>query len=371
VCPQTPLAERIAGEIRRDGPMSFARFMERALYDTEHGYYTRGGGVGPQGDFHTASDVGRGFGGAFARQIVEIDRLAGPFDPFDIVEPGCGRGLLARDVLDALVELDGDLASRVRYWLVDRSPAMLEEARRLVPEARVLSPERLGTGHRGCVIAVELFDALPVHRVRRRESGLVELFVGLDDDGALVEVERPCTDEARVLAERHGAAAVVGSEAEVAPGVEGALAAIDRCLEVGVVLVVDYGESAERLYGASRPQGSLLAYRGHTTNQEYLGHVGEQDLTAHVNFSALEESARRLGLEVLGLTTQDRFLIANGLLEAFRPDEEQQRHDPRRVKERLQAMQLIHPEGMGRRFKVLALAKDCSPELTGLVDPFA
>jgi len=371
VSPQTPLAERIAGEIRRDGPMSFARFMERALYDGEHGYYTCGGGVGPQGDFHTASDAGRGFGGALARQIVEIDRVAGPFDPFDIVEPGCGRGLLARDVLDALDELDGDLAGRVRYSLVDRSPAMLEAAGRLVPEALALSPEQLGPGHRGCVVAVELFDALPVHRVRRRAGGLVEVFVALDDDGVLVEVERPCSDDVRVMAERHGAAAVEGTEAEVAPGIEGTLAAIDRCLDLGVVLVVDYGERAERLYGASRPQGTLLAYRQHMTNQEYLERVGEQDLTAHVNFSALEESARALGLEVLGLTTQDRFLIANGLLEAFRPDSAERRHDPRRVKERLQAMQLIHPEGMGRRFKVLALGKGCSPGLTGLVDPFA
>ena len=137
------------------------------------------------------------------------------------------------------------------------------------------------------------------------------------------------------------------------------------------MLVVDYGERAERLYGVSRPQGTLLAYRRHTTSQEYLEHVGEQDLTAHVNFSALDECARSLGLEVLGLTTQDRFLIANGLLEVFQPDEPERRHDARRVKERLQAMQLIHPEGMGRRFKVLALGKGCSPELTGFVDPFA
>jgi SAM-dependent MidA family methyltransferase len=146
---------------------------------------------------------------------------------------------------------------------------------------------------------------------------------------------------------------------------------MERCLDRGVMLVVDYGERAERLYGPTRPEGTLLAYRRHTTNRDYLRNVGAQDLTAHVNFSALEDRARAIGLAVLGLTTQDRFLIANGILETFRPDDPGRLHDPRRVKARLQAMQLIHPEGMGRRFKVLALAKGCRPDLAGLRDPFS
>jgi SAM-dependent MidA family methyltransferase len=366
------LAERIRREIREHGPICFARFMERALYDPEDGYYAAGGGrLGPAGDFYTASDVGRAFGFAVARQLGQIDRAIGPLDPFHVVEFGAGRGLLARDVLDGIGRLDGDLAARVGYVLVDRSRAMLDEARRRAPEARGLAPQEIGTGHRGVVLAVELFDALPVHRVRRRSGRLVELFVDLDREGAFVEVERPCTPVARGLAERWGAAAEEGSEAEVAPQAESLLERIERCLERGVMLVVDYGEEAERLYGPARPHGTLLAYRRHTTHQDYLERVGEQDLTAHVNFSALEDRARALGLHVLGRTTQDRFLIANGILEAFRPDEPDRLHDPRRVKARLQALQLIHPEGMGRRFKVLALAKGCRPDLDGLRDPFA
>jgi len=287
------------------------------------------------------------------------------------VEFGPGRGLLARDVLDAMRELDGDLASRLRYVMVDRCQAMRDEATRRVPEARSLAPGELGAGHHGCVLAVELFDALPVHRVRRRAGQLVEVFVDVGDDGALVEIEQPCGRAARSLAERYGAATEEGDEAEVAPLLDAQLEAMERCLDRGVMLIVDYGERAERLYGPTRPAGTLLAYRRHATNQDYLRNVGEQDLTAHVNFSALEDGARALGLSVLGLTTQDRFLIANGILETFRPDEPGRLHDPRQVKARLQAMQLIHPEGMGRRFKVLALAKACRPDLAGLRDPFA
>jgi SAM-dependent MidA family methyltransferase len=117
----------------------------------------------------------------------------------------------------------------------------------------------------------------------------------------------------------------------------------------------------------------LLAYHRQATNEHYLERVGEQDLTAHVNFSALEDRARERGLQVLGLTTQDRFLIGNGILEAFANQDPADLQNPARARARLQAMQLIHPSGMGRMFKVLMLAKNCDPppDLAGMHDPFA
>jgi len=369
----TPLAERIRDEIRASGPISFARFMERALYDPELGYYAAGGGkrLGPRGDYVTASDVGRGFGRAIARQLVEIDRILGASEPFDLVEFGAGRGVLARDVLDALADCAPDLAQRLRLVLADRSPAMREEASRLVPEARVVAPDEVEAGHRGVVLAIELFDALPVHRLRRRAGRLLEVFVAVDEQGLLIELERPCDGDVRLLAGRYGAAAGEGTEAEVAPAAPRLLELMAATLERGVLLVVDYGERAGRLYDPERPAGSLLAYSAHTTGSSYLERVGEQDLTAHVNFSALEECARELGLEVLGLTTQDRFLIASGILEVFEPAPRALLHDVGRAKERLQALHLIHPGTMGRRFKLLALGKRCRPRLSGLNDPFA
>jgi len=144
-------------------------------------------------------------------------------------------------------------------------------------------------------------------------------------------------------------------------------------IESGVFIVVDYGYSAAELYAPARRRGTLLAYHAHSTNEEYLSRVGEQDLTAHVNFTALEDRARELGLDSLGLTTQDRFLVANGILEQFEQEGLEQAYDPRRVKQRMQAMQLIHPAGMGRTFKVLMLSKGCAPppDLCGMRDPFA
>lgn len=347
--------------------------MELALYDPSGGYYAGGAQrLGRGGDFFTASDVGPAFGRSLAKQIQEVDRLIGPFDPFDVIEYGAGRGLLARDILESMAELDPDLNSRMRYLMVDRSEAMRRAASEAAPRARALAPQDLEGGYRGCILAVELFDALPVHRLRRRGGRLVEVYVGLDPSGGLVELEGEPSSTAADLAARFGAAAEEGSEAEVSPRADSQLDAMEGVLDHGVVIVFDYGYSAAELYSAERERGTLLAYHSHSTSESLLDRVGEQDLTAHVNFTALEERAAARGLEVLGLTTQDRFLIGNGIMEYFEQKDGASVHDPRRVKERLQAMQLIHPMGMGRIFKVLVLSKGCQPPpaLSGLDDPF-
>jgi len=201
----------------------------------------------------------------------------------------------------------------------------------------------------------------------------VELAVAIDSAGRLVESEVEPTPETRRYAERYGAAAEEGHEAEVAPAAPALLEQMAEALDAGVILIVDYGDRADALYGPRRPRGTLLAYHGHRTSEEYLERIGTQDLTAHVNFSALEDRARELGLDLLGLTTQDRFLIGNGLLELFEDQPVDALHDPRRAKRRLQAMQLIHPHAMGRAFKVLLLSKGLSPPpaLSGLRDPFS
>ena len=372
--PESGLLTLIREEIEATGPISFARFMDLALYHPAYGYYASGTGrIGTEGDFFTASDVGNAFGRCMARQIIDIDGRIGPLDPFDVVEVGAGRGLLARDVLDAIGELQPDLARRLRYIMVDRSESMRERAAQRVPEARVLAPEELDDGHQGCLLAVELFDALPVHRVRRRGAALVEVLVDVEASGRLVEREAPASDELLEASRRYGAAPEDEMEAEIALGAAHQLERLAGAMEKGVMIVVDYGMPAAALYDRERRRGTLLAYHGHTTNEDYLSRAGEQDLTAHVNFTALEDRARECGMDVLGLTTQDRFLVANGVLEEFDQPDLQTARDPRRVKRRLQAMQLIHPGGMGRTFRVLMLSKGCDVPvgLSGLDDPFS
>lgn len=367
---RTALVEILAEEIRERGPLPFARFMERVLYEPGLGYYaTSGGRAGRDGDYFTAAQVGSAFAECLARQLAEMDALLSRPDPFTVVELGAGNGLLCRALLDSM---EPGLRERTRVLLVDASAAMREEARRRVPEATVLAPGDEGSGHVGAIVALELFDALPVHRVRRSGTLLREIYVDLAPDGGLVEREGEPLAATCALATRYGAAAQESHEAEVCPA---ALAEVDRmagCLERGFLVVVDYGDSAAGLYGGRRPRGTLLAYHRHRTSESYLERVGEQDLTAHVNFTALEDRARERGLTVLGRTTQDRFLIANGILERFEEPDPVAWGNPGRVRARLEAKQLLSAGGMGRIFQVLVLAKGFAEgtEVRGLRDPF-
>ena len=367
------LLDRIRNEIRESGPMPFARFMELALHDPEHGYYSPGGDrLGKKGDFFTSSDVGTIFGSCVARQIGEMDVALGCPRPFTVMEFGAGRGLLAADILGSIDNDNHDLAGRLSYLMIDSSPGMRSQASLLVPEALAVAPDELQGGNTGCILAVELFDALPVHRVRRRDGKLIEVFVDVDDDGDLVETESSPSHDVAEMAGRYGAASREGTESELCPAYRKVLDLMDRTLDRGFIIMIDYGLRAHELYGPAYARGTLLAYHRHTTNEDYLRRVGEQDLTAHVNYSAIEDHARQLGWTMMGLTTQDRFLIGNGILEQFEARDESQWNDPAHVKGRLQAMQLIHPEGMGRTFSIMILSRGVEPvpDLAGLRDPF-
>jgi SAM-dependent MidA family methyltransferase len=235
-----------------------------------------------------------------------------------------------------------------------------------------VAPGAAPEGGTGFVVAVEFFDALPVHRLRRRAGSLVELRVGLDDSGRLVEVEGDPDAAAAAWAERFGAARDDEREAEVCPALDVEVERMARLLDRGIFLVVDYGHESAELYAERRARGTLLAYTRHRTCEDYLDRVGEQDLTAHVNFTALRAAGEAAGLTWLGATTQDRFLIANGILEVFEAEDAAAWRDPGRVRDRTRAMRLIHPDGMGRAFRVALLAKGLAgePALRGLEDPF-
>jgi len=354
--------------------MTFARFMDLCLNHPAHGYYARGARViGSAGDYFTASDVGPAFGRCLAAQIGEFDAVLGHPHPFTVVELGGGRGLLARDVLDALRAGLPELGRRTTYVLGEASSAMRAAAAQAAPEARVVSPERVGRGHVGCAVAVELLDALPVHRVRRRAGRLTEIRVDLDPRDRLVERECDPLPQVLACAEAYGAAPAEGDAAEVCLALARELRKIADSLDRGFIVIVDYGHEAADLHGPAHARGTLLAYHRHRTNEEFLERVGGQDLTAHVNFTALDDAARDLGLAKLGRTTQDRFLIAQGILAPFEEADPDRWRDPARVRERLQVLQLIHPSGMGRTFHVSVFSKGIPPvpRLSGLEDPFA
>ena len=307
------LLEAIRTEIAANGPITFARFMEIALYDPERGYY-RGAAAKPGrgGDFLTAPEAHPIFGRAIARFADDAWQALERPARFTIREHGAGDGALAEALLTGL-DADGSGAlGAVRYRVVEVEPARTAAVRaRLEAAGRggILEPDD-GRPIAGLIIANEVLDALPTHRVVVREELLREILVGLDRDGGLVDVEAaPTTD---LLARRLADDGVVLAErqrAEICLAADAWIARVAAGLGRGVLLLIDYGHPAAELYDpARRAAGTLAAYLRHQVHDEPYRAIGRQDLTAHVDVTAAERSAAAAGLVHLGTTTQAGFL---------------------------------------------------------------
>ena len=388
--PVNELEELIREEIARDGPMTFARFMELALYHPALGYYAGGGmgrePLGWEGDYFTSGDVHPLWGWSVARQLHQMWELMGRPARFDVLEPGAGRGLLAREVWRYASERAPDWAGVLRYSLVDRAPpdSPLRQAReqRLaaelgglgVPADAVhwlgeLPPEQAALT--GCIVSNELVDALPVHLVEAREGALREIYVGQDArTGQLVEqVGPPSSEEVAAYLDRYRIpwrSYPEGWRGEISLEMEGWLSSIVRGLRRGFVLTIDYGDTARNLYTPERRRGTLAVYMRHQLGEHPLANPGRQDITAHVNFTALSQAGRANGLRLAGLTTQASFLRGLGIREEadalaarLYPAADTERHTDRgqadylRKRNLLGAVSiLLNPYGLGG-FRVL------------------
>ncbi len=293
--------------------------------------------------------------------------MLGRPDSFDVIEFGGGRGWLARDVTAVLAREAADFSARLHWTLVDRAAAMRQRAQQ---HAVVVKPEAAPQGRVGAVLAVEWIDAFPVDRYRRTEAGWLEIGVGLDEHGRLIEVEldRPVACTEVLLAD--GAPDIAGYEIEHRPSLEQESARVAATLDRGYFLHVDYGERAHRLYEPGRRRGTLMAYRDQRAFERLFEDPGRCDLTAHVNFDAVCRAMHAVGLQEVGFTTQDRFLIAHGFLERFHVSTTEQSRDTASIVRRARESALIDPARMGRRFKVQAFATASLPALRGLRDPF-
>jgi SAM-dependent MidA family methyltransferase len=354
------LVERIRDEIRRDGPMPFARFMELALYDPDGGYY-RGPAARPgrAGDFVTAPELHPIFGASLATAIGEIWERLGRPDPFVIREHGAGEGTLAVAILDAID--DPAFARALRYGAVEVDERRLDALRSRLAAAG--HADRLDEGmdgrFDGVVLANEVLDALPTRRVRVRGGRLHELAVDVGPDGGFVEVEVAPTTPA--LAERLSAEVielVEGQTAEVCLGIDDWIATAAAPLRRGALLVIDYGAPASELYDpVRRRDGTLRAYARQQVHADPYRHVGRQDLTAHVDVTAVERAAHAAGLATIGITTQAEALVGLGIEERLRAIQS----DPVTTLEaytlvRASLMRMLDPAAMGR-FVVMAFAR--------------
>ncbi|MBI2867736.1 MAG: SAM-dependent methyltransferase [Chloroflexi bacterium] len=303
--------------LRRQGRITFAEFMDIALYHPQWGYYNTRSPVGSQGDFFTSPSAHPAFGALLALQCSEMWDVLGRPERFEVLELGAGNGLLCLDLLTFANRALPDFARAVRYTAVERRADVLS---RLVVEAgltrqvEVVESDGAPPGPlTGCILSNELVDALPFHRLVMDGGRLREIYVTLKGDDIAEARDEPSTPALAQRLAEEGVTLGEGWQAEVCLEAEAWVRRIAAVLARGFVVTVDYGDAAHALYSERRRRGTMLCHYQHTLNEEPYKRIGRQDITAHVDFTAIVNAGRAAGLEPLALLRQREFLGNLGL----------------------------------------------------------
>ena len=355
------LRQRIDDDIRAAGGwISFSRYMELALYAPGLGYYSAGSRkLGAAGDFITAPELSPLFGRTLARQIAELLAQDVP----DLVELGAGSGALAAVLLAELAAL-GCLPRHYRILEVSADLRQRQQAHlhAAVPQLadRIEWLEQLPDRLHAVLVANEVLDALPAHRIRVNQGVMEEIGVSSNGDGFDWACRPAC---AAVAAAAARLALPDDYESEIALAAPGLVNSLAQRLQRGALLFIDYGFPAHEFFHPQRNRGTLMCHYRHHAHPDPFLWPGLQDITAHVDFSAIADAGIAGGLDVLGYTGQAQFLINCGItgLLAEVPAADTARYAPLAA----QAQQLLSPAEMGELFKVLALGRDIKPPLLG------
>ncbi len=370
------LREKIIEEIRAHGSIPFSRYMEMCLYDPEHGYYSRNvEQFGKAGDFYTSSDVHAVFGRLLARQFEEMWRVLGSPEKIEVLELGPGRGLFARDVLDWSEKKFPEFFRALHYSLWERSEALRVRLKTTLErhfgagKASIVQRPKLSSseGHYGTpktvrpsvpviIFANEFFDALPVEVL----SPEGELRIA-EKDGRFVETWVPARAEDLEYLDRYGVHPENDERVETARVAQDCMTQLAAGIQRGFLITIDYGYTRpEQLAG--RHRGTVTAYRQHSVSADPYEAPGEQDITAHVNFTALTAAAEQQGMQVQPLLTQSQFLMGIGEGNQFADAFEDCVLPQERAKVALQLKHLVTPAGMGESFHALVASKGVTDE---------
>jgi SAM-dependent MidA family methyltransferase len=373
------LRDKIVAEIRERGPMPFSRYMEVCLYDPEYGYYSRNAEqFGKAGDFYTSSDVHAVFGRLLARQFEEMWRALGSPEKIEILELGPGRGLFARDVLDWSEKKFPAFFGAVHYSLSERSVVLREllqvtlerhfAAGKVsagkgmtsvvphIPLLRALAPEVPMI-----IFANEFFDALPVEVLSRQG----ELRVA-EKGGRFVETWVAASAANLEYLDHYGVHPEGGERVETAGVAHRSMTQLAASIQRGFLIAIDYGYTRPEQI-AGRHRGTVIAYRSHSVSANPYDAPGEQDITAHVNFTSLAAAANQGGMAVQPLLTQSQFLMGIGQANQFADAFEDCRLPQEQAKVALQLKHLVTPAGLGESFHVLVASKGvAAPKVSNL-----
>ncbi len=348
------------------GEIPFVEFMHHALYAPDFGYYTTSfPQLGLSGDFITAPELTPLFGQTLALQCQTV--LA-QFNDAHVLEFGAGTGRLCIDILTHLDKLQ---CLPKTYFILEVSGHLRDCQQALIQEQIPHLAHRVQWLNQwpehpfsGVVLANEVLDAMPVHRFLRNETGIFESYIAIDDSGKLIERFNPCTNsQLQSYVEEHIPAAFGPYQSEVNFFLDGWFAQCFSMLQAGAIFILDYGFPRSEYYHPERHQGTLMCHYRHRAHANPFIHVGEQDITAHVDFTHVAEAADSAGFDVAGYTNQASFLLAAGLpslLDAIDDDHE-------RIKAAQAVKQLLQAHEMGELFKVMALTKHCPATLQGFL----
>lgn len=338
--------------------MTFERFMAMALYEPGLGYYASSQtDIGQAADYYTSTNLHALFGIMIAEHVAEMWEIMGKPDPFTFVEQGPGLGLFARDFLDRILSEHPDLYRALIYCMLELNPSLVERQRKLLSAhseaVRWFSKmEGMNASH-GVLFSNELIDSFPVHLLEFQKEGIREIYV-VEKDGILAFQSGDLS--ARKEVEEYfagiGFKGFPGYRTELNLNAKKWITAVSRLFETGYIITVDYGFNTHDYYSPERSTGTLLCYYRHQTNDQPLLRPGEQDITAHVNFSALADWGKEAGLKPLGFLSQSSFLLNMEIdrhiarLYAELPEEQY-------LQAAAQVRSLLMPDGMGESHKIL------------------
>jgi SAM-dependent MidA family methyltransferase len=358
----------IRQEISERAGIPFIDYMHHCLYHPQDGYYMhKRQRIGSKGDFFTSSSVHKLFGRLIALQLVQMWELLGK-GAFSVVEQGAGEGELAVDILDAIVAECPELYEQIQYVIVEISPDNCQRQKEMlrVHDGKVTwcAFDELSAIN-GCFISNELVDAFAVAIIEKKDGILHEVFV-VEREGKLYEELRPVVSPQ--IANHFstvGVSPVEGNRAEVCLAADAWIQAVAAKLTRGFVLTIDYGYPAQELYAPFRRQGTLLCYHQHQANDNPYQNIGRQDITSHVDFTALQKFGASAGLETLYFAEQYRFLLGLGFIEELIRLQAEEEDETKALALRMTLKNLIMPDGgMGETFKVLIQGKNVgTPQL--------
>jgi SAM-dependent MidA family methyltransferase len=306
------LSEIIIEQIKKEGPLSFRDFMEMALYYPKLGYYNSSQNkIGAEGDFYTTANLTAAFGAMIGRQIEEMWQNLEK-KPFKIVEYGAGTGLLCHDILDYLKN-NSSLYNSLNYCIIEKSSSMQEiQKKHLHEKVSWYNSIQEIPEINGCILSNELIDNFSVHQVIM-EDQLQEVFVDYKED--FIEILKPAKQELIDYLAVLNVQLPEGFRTEINLEAISWIKDVSQSLQKGYVITIDYGSLSAELYSNRRSCGTLLCYYKHQKNDNPYQFIGQQDITTHINFSAISHWGSLYGMDCCGIVDQAQFLLALGIKE--------------------------------------------------------